>query len=280
VSLSALRAFQDRDFHRTPFPHLIVRDALPSAICDQLIKEYPTADVLGVDASRNNVRWNFPTSRVRESESISNLWKEIIDYHSSPAFLGELVDVFGESLLEMYPQQFRSRQQLKELTIGVRGVDSFSDKEILLDAQISGNTPVTRTRSVRPTHIDGSQALFAGLLYLRAEDDDSIGGDLEIRRFRDEVSDAQKPRCFRNATFVADKWTEVVKTVKYERNVLIVLVNGIDSLHGVTPRHPTSHSRIFMNLLADMEAPLFHIASWRKSLNRFRKRVLGKTTGS
>jgi len=124
------------------------------------------------------------------------------------------------------------------------------------------------------------QALFAGLFYLRQEDDDSVGGDLEIRRFRPELSDAQKLGCFRRAIYVDDKWTELVKTVKYDRNVLVVLVNGIDSLHGVTPRQPTPHRRIFMNLVADMDQPLFHIPSLLKSLRRFGRRIVQRVKGA
>ena len=274
MSISVLRTFQKGDFYRDPFPHLIIRDALPNAVCDQLIKEYPSLDTLKVDATRNNTRWNFPAPRVKKSEGISELWKELIEYHCSPAFFGELVEIFGESLIDLYPRRFESQRQLKELAVGVRGADSFSAKDVLLDAQISGNTPATSTRSVRSTHVDGAQALFAGLLYLRQEDDDSVGGDLEIRRFRPELSDVRKPGCFRNATYVDDKWTEIVKTVKYDRNVLVVLVNGIDSLHGVTPRHPTPHQRHFMNLVADLDPPLFQIPSLQKSLKRYGRRIL------
>ncbi|MDB4409665.1 hypothetical protein N9235_02515 [Gammaproteobacteria bacterium] len=274
MSISVLRTFQQENFYRDPFPHLIIRDALPNAVCDQLIEEYPSLDTLEVDATQNNTRWSFPASRVKNNEGISEIWKELIEYHSSPAFFSELVEIFGESLIDLYPGRFESQQQLKQLALGVRGVDSFSDKDALLDAQISGNTPATSTRSVRSTHVDGGQALFAGLFYLRRDDDNSVGGDLEIRRFRPEVSDVRKPGCFRNATYVDDRWTEVVKTVKYDRNVLVILVNGIDSLHGVTPRQPTPHTRLFMNLVTDLDPPLFQIPSWRKSLKRFRRRIL------
>jgi hypothetical protein len=280
MSISVLRTFQKGDFYQDPFPHLIIRDALPNAVCDQLIKEYPSLDTLGVDATQNNMRWNFSASRVKNSEGISDLWKELIEYHSSPEFFAELIEIFGESLIDLYPGRFENLQQLKELAVGVRGVDSFSDKDVLLDAQIAGNTPATSTRSVRSTHVDSMHAMFAGLFYLRQEDDDSVGGDLEIRRFRPELSDAQKLGCFRRAIYVDDKWTELVKTVKYDRNVLVVLVNGVDSLHGVSPRQPTPHRRLFMNLVADMDQPLFHIPSLRKSLRRFGRRIMQRVKGA
>ena len=276
MSISVLNRFQKENFYRDPFPHLIIRDALPDSICDQLIREYPSFDTLEVDATQNNTRWNFSASRVKTSEEISATWKELIEYHSSPDFFAELVEIFGESLIDLYPRRFKSQQQLKELAVGLRGVDSFADMDVMLDAQIAGNTPATSTRSVRSTHVDSMHALFAGLLYLRHEDDDSVGGDLEIRKFRPELSDAQKLGCFRRAIYVDDKWTELVKTVKYDKNVLVILVNGVNSLHGVSPRQPTPHRRLFMNLVADMDQPLFHIPSWQKSLRRFGRRMVQK----
>ena len=121
MSISVLGTFQKGNLYRDPFPHLIIRDALPNAVCDQLIKEYPSLDTLKVDATQNNTRWNFPASRVKENEEISDLWKELIEYHSSPEFFGELVEIFGESLIDLYPGRFESQRQLQELAVGVRG---------------------------------------------------------------------------------------------------------------------------------------------------------------
>jgi hypothetical protein len=44
MSISVLGTFQKGNLYRDPFPHLIIRDALPNAVCDQLIKEYITLD--------------------------------------------------------------------------------------------------------------------------------------------------------------------------------------------------------------------------------------------
>jgi hypothetical protein len=74
--------------------------------------------------------------------------------------------------------------------------------------------------------------------------------------------------------------THIDGTVKYDRNVLVVLVNGIDSLHGVTPRHPTPHQRHFMNLVADLDPSLFHIPSLQKSLKRFGRRIVHGVKGA
>ena len=67
---------------------------------------------------------------------------------------------------------------------GTKYIDDYSNANVLLDAPISINTPVTNTpSSVIRGHIDKSAKLFAGLFYLRLPDDTSTGGDLEIYKF-------------------------------------------------------------------------------------------------
>ena len=73
----------------------------------------------------------------------------------------------------------------------MRNRDEFADHDLLMDAQISGNTPVVEPSSVKTVHIDSNNKLLTGLLYLRAPEDDSVGGDLDIVRFRRDLSPGQ-----------------------------------------------------------------------------------------
>jgi len=67
----------------------------------------------------------------------------------------------------------------------VRYVDSYEDRDILLDCQISANTPVIGCpSSPRTAHIDQSVKLFFGQFYFRRPDDDSTRGHLELHRYR------------------------------------------------------------------------------------------------
>ena len=130
--------------------------------------------------------------------------------------------------------------------MGVRGVDSYETTDVHLDAQISINTPVLQTpNSVREAHLDAPDKLFIGLFYLRTDDDDSTGGDLEIARWRKEPRGMRGPMAYR-------KFVEVVETVPYARNTLILFVNSPNSLHGVTVRSRTKAPRLFMNLVGDV----------------------------
>jgi len=258
MSLSVLQAVRASDIQVSPYPHVIIREALPAALCQQLIAEYPALDVLGVDGTRNNVRWSYPEKQVRENPAISGAWRDLIAHHASRAFYDEFLDTFAASIVQLYPGLYPDEQALRDLRAGIREIDDFDHADILLDAQISGNTPVSRARSVKPNHIDSHRKLFTGLLYLRRDDDDSTGGDLEIRRFRKECNGKCRAESY-DGVYVEERYTERVATVSYEKNVLIMFVNSLESLHGVTVRQVTPHCRLFMNIVGEVNTPLFEV---------------------
>jgi hypothetical protein len=278
MSLSVLQAAGKSDIRLSPYPHIIIRDALPAALCEQLIAEYPALDVLGVDPTRNNVRWSVPGKQVLENPAIPGAWRDVIGYHASRAFYDEFLDLFAASIMQLYPGLYPEERALRELRAGVREIDDFKHADILLDAQISGSTPVTRARSVKPNHIDSHRKLFTGLLYLRRDDDDSTGGDLEIRRFRKVCSGKRRAGCY-DGVYVDDRHTERVATVPYAKNVLILFINSLESLHGVSVRQVTPHCRLFMNIVGEVNTPLFAVprtfATRMKKLHRqVRKRAI------
>jgi len=256
--LSVLQNRHAAELHATPYPYAIIRDALPETLCNRLIASYPPPDALGADPSRNNVRWSYASSEVRGNESISGDWKDLIAYHVSRQFYEEVIDLFAGAITTLYPARFPDRAALERLRSGERGTDDFNNCDVLLDAQIAGNTPVSRARSVKPNHIDSPRKLFSAMLYLRGDEDDSSGGDLEIRRFKPGYSAKDKARSY-DGIYIDNRHTELANTVHYDRNILVLFVNSPESMHGVTPRQATPHTRVFMNLVAEVDKPLFDI---------------------
>ena len=266
MTLSVLQRASAADVRLEPFPHLVLEQALPAALCDELIANYPALDTLAVDGHANNTRWNYPAPKVAGNGAVAPVWREFTRYHASPAFFAELAALFADAITRLYPEHYADPAEVLRMRAGVRGVDNFDDHDILLDAQISGNTPVTAAGSVRTTHVDRNNKLFSGLLYLRPDADDSAGGDLTLSRFRPGLdSQAQKLACFRGV-YVDDAYTEVVRTVPYAKNTLVLFINGIDSLHGVTVRQPTPHSRLFFNLIGEVDAKLYPVPRGKPSL--------------
>src|SRR5262249_43952931 len=154
------------------------------------------------------------------------LWRDFVAYHASRAFYDEVVDLLGEHIVRMYPQVFPDVAALRALRVGVRDDDAASD--LWLDAQISRHTPGRDASSVKSIHIDSEHKLFTGLLYLRGPRDDSTGGDLDVLRFRQDLTPAQWRRRY-DGMFIDDAYVEPVMRVPYARNTLFLFVNGTNS---------------------------------------------------
>jgi hypothetical protein len=92
---------------------------------------------------------------------------------------------------------------------------------------------------------------------MRHPADDSVGGDLTISRFKSAHSDLDAKASLFDGAYVSDEHLEVVETVQYRRNTLVLFINSIDSLHGVTVRQATPHGRRFVNLVGEVVTRLY-----------------------
>jgi hypothetical protein len=258
-SLSVLGKAKISDVCWEPFPHIIVSDALPEDVYANLNANFPPEGVLGVEPRLNNQRWDCDAHNVAENGSIPAIWKDMIAYHASGQFFQQIADLFFEAIHRRYPLQFPSRDYMATMQAGVRRVDSFRTADVLMDAMISGNTPTCSATSVRTTHVDQGRKLYSGLFYMRRADDDSIGGDLTISQLRPEYRDTRKRLKLFRKSYVDEKYVETVKTVRYSRNTLVLFINTLDSLHGVTVRQPTRHGRYFVNLVGEVNPRLYRV---------------------
>lgn len=242
-----------------PFPHVVLAPALPEATVTALVDSVPPDDVLRAGGKPgSNRRFSFPARDALGNDAVGPAWQALLETCTSRAFFAQLMTIFAPHLRAMYPDIDRAVGPLERLRTGLRFREDFDTADVLLDALISINTPVTgRASAVRRAHVDDPHKLFAGLLYLRTPNDDSRGGDLELFKFRAGT------RVFRDAE-VAEQDVEVVKTVAYARNTLVIYPNSLHALHGVTVRQPTPHTRLFLNLIGELREPLFDLSAQQK----------------
>ena len=243
-----------------PFPHIVITDAAEPEICTQLIEQFPAIDILAEGKPfGSNDRFSYPTCNVLENPKISPLWREFIQAQSSPAFWNQIVRLFKDEMLRLYPSFEQDYGAIETLQSGVRKTDDFASVDVLLDAQICVNTPVlSPSPKIKQAHVDRPQVVFAGLYYLRHPDDRSTGGNLEIYRFK-----TGKPYGFQGQ-YIDDKYVELVKTVQYQRNALVLFVNSVESLHGVTVRSVTETPRCFVNLIGEVKRPLYSLKDYQE----------------
>lgn len=256
-TLSLLQRVESTDIQYLPFPHIVIENALPIELHDELRATFPTPSDLGIDPTQNNLRWSTKALDLPQISNVPDLWRRFINYHSSQLFWSDVVRVFGEVICKQFPHQFRSSQELLHFDVNTRNMDSKNKRSMELDAQISGNTPVRTPGVPRGVHVDAPNALYAGLYYLRQTDDCSEGGDLQLWKWKEGYSYRKKSSAYKEG--VDTHHLRLIKTVNYRSNTLVFLINSLDALHSVTERKPTTNTRQFVNLVCDTPSPLFQL---------------------
>jgi hypothetical protein len=251
---SVLGNVKAADIRHEPYPHLVVRNCLPDAYYQALSRAYPSDElVLRLDAWRRpevdqNQRHDICAHQALQSrDALSPLWIDFIEYHTSGAFFREAMALLGPTIREIYPSlERRLDGRLEDAVTGIRFDPASDVGQISLDCQVGINTPVTGTSSVQGLHLDSPKELLAMLLYFRAAEDDSAGGDLEIHRWK-----RPSASLFEGGHF-SESDAEYVTTVHYEPNTLVALINSPFALHAVSPRSVTPHSRRLVNIIAEV----------------------------
>lgn len=247
-----------------PFPHIVLADALPSEFAASLTNSFPKHLF---DLTSNNQRLDISAINALNSPDISQDWKQFIAYHSSKEFFKEVLNLFENSLLL---NKNINLATLNNLNTGIRFQDTFDEKDCLLDAQISVNTPVTKKSSVRKAHTDNTNKIFSGLFYLRQDDDDSLGGNLQICKWNHDYSYKKKLQTYTES--LSPIHYKVFDEIPYSNNVAVLFLNSLDALHCVTQKDLTVHTRTFVNLVGELPYDIFekHTRT-QKSILKFKR---------
>jgi hypothetical protein len=255
------------DIRRDPFPHVVVRNALPQDLYDALAKSMPTAEYIGEKIGKpitSNERYNYMSEMVLADPTMPQVWKDFVTYHSSPEFYGQFLDLFQEDLLANLPAaEEKIGRSLRDLRVGRRNRDNFETHDILLDCTAVINSAVTgKPSAYRGPHVDKPYKLYGGLFYMRLPEDDAVGGDLVLYRYGTEAH-----KFYTSASEYGDnrfdidpKYVEEVTTIPYESNTLVMYPINRLALHGVSVRSLTNHQRRFIALVGDLQHHLFDLA--------------------
>lgn len=235
-----------------PFPHLVVPDALPRDLYDELERNYPPlTEVAGSGPLANNRLYKLAAADVIASSRIAPLWREFFSYHTSTEFFRRVLALWKDVLAELHPGITRAFGKAPEDFAVVRRQPGKKDNaanfaaDLVLDCQFGMNSPVTTPSSVRGPHLDNPAKLFAALLYFRHEDDTSTGGELELYR----VKPGQNPMA--RGSRVRPEAVEIAEHVAYAPNTLVMWLNSPWAIHGVSPRSITESPRRYVNFLGE-----------------------------
>ena len=228
---------------REPYAHLVNDAALDQKFYDKLAATFPDPErfVKGLKTVGNNQAVRIPARDIIGNPEFSAEWQEFFRYHTSQDFWNDIVRVFGDAIRSTHPQlEALAGKPLVDWRVKIRGTDAKGDVE--LDALFVVNTPVKKMSSVRPAHVDAEDEIFAGLLYMKPDDDRTGGGNLSMYKFKSAPA-------FGGHYAPLSAVTEE-RTVNYAANRYVAFVNSPHSIHGVTPRPPTEAYRRYINMVA------------------------------
>ena len=244
---SVLQNTDNIQFKSNFFPYIVIDDALPLELYNMLKSSLPRSDkIIGNNEYHENFAYRYNANNSLRDKDISNEWKEFIKYHTSYNFLEEFYNIFGDSIKKIY--KVEKEKLFNENNVGVR----FEKKNFFnLDCQFVINTPTNGNTAVIEPHLDNPVEFYAGLLYMKDDDDDSVGGNLTTYTFKDKPSFYGKSR-------VREEKVNLIEEIEYRKNRLVMFLNSPYYLHGVTKRSKTKFYRKYINIIGEFNFELFN----------------------
>jgi hypothetical protein len=244
--LNLLKKAKLTDVRWDPYPHFVIEDALDEDVYAELEATYPSSDKVR-DAKHVANRDQLTALDVLNNEEIAPIWREFTKYTISAAFYQDLAKLFGPFVQDLYPWlETEKGKKLSEFSVGPRDPNEAYLPDVCLDCQPGLNVVSMTPMSVRSAHLDASNKLFTGLLYMRVPGDDSTGGDFNLYRPK------HIPPLFDSKTTVPEDELEIVHTVPYKRNMAVFFMNSPLSIHGVSVRSGTTIPRRLVNIVAGL----------------------------
>lgn len=255
-----------------PFPHVVIRDALPTDFYRTLVADFPPAEyVIGGKNALPNEAYRLQGFQAIADSRFGQPVKEFFRYHTSQAFFDEAMAFWKPSLEKLFGDTARLFGKPLEWAHavmrqpGTKKNPHNTESDLTLECQFVINSAVEKVSTVRGAHIDNPAKLFAAILYCREEEDDSTGGDLNLYRAKEEI--------VRFEPFeygISEDRLELVETVPYGTNNLIMWLNTPASIHGVSPRSVTNRIRRYINFAGERfpreKKPFFACSVRRRSL--------------
>ena len=219
-----------------PYPHLVIEDALPEDLYNQLEREWPTQQLLATQPFDGGICYRLKADEMLKEGVVSDLWKEFTEYHTSATFYKEVKNIFGDLMPDVADL---------DNTISPRGWDKGGSK-IGSDCQTVMHKPIDF--SSRTPHIDNPREIYAGLLYMPYADDKSTGGEFQIHETTGDVTEVNK----NGGRAVGDKAGKIVKSVPYKPNTLVMFCNNsTQTIHSVSARKDAVKHRRSVNIIAE-----------------------------
>lgn len=243
-NLSVLQNFRPEHFRMDPYPHVVIQDALPVDLYNELAVQYPESILGGHTQGFKDFRYY---QHEFTSEHVTPLWQRFVDFHTSRDYKDQVIQALEPGLRRYYP----------EITDKYLGIDvslrhhGKPRTTAAMEVQFVMNG--ADIEKIRTPHLDSAREMFACLFYMKKPEDHSQGGDLIIYR------KTQPDFKFLPGRLAPVDQIQEVHRVIYRANTLVIFLNSADSIHGVSPRRGAPVFRRYVNIDCHVAEKLFQI---------------------
>ena len=250
---------------KTPYPFISIDNFLSQDVYKKIKEKFPSLDKFEYFG---NIYQNNIGIRIAFSEFTNNLdpfWNEFGGYFLRDNFFYSFCDFYKDDIKYYYPKIYNQLKK-RNFKIGISGIDSFDNYDVLLDFHLGINTPVTKMTSVRGPHLDNAKSLYTALCYLKDTDDSTDSGHFTIYDLKPFKLLKLDPGRAINLSNVK-KYTEI----KYKSNNVATFLNTNKSIHGVTQREITTKIRKYFLFNAVFKEGIYKIPLASRIANRINK---------
>jgi hypothetical protein len=223
------------DFQVDPYPHIVIDGFMEDNYFNEAMLE-----LQAIEASERQT-WTGSKNRVLAPKVVVEsgrnecfpelenypMVKKIMEYFNS--------DLFYEPLINEWSKYFPSRFKLNP-GFNIDRLSDLKGTRLLFDAA-GDYVPL------RDAHIDNPRGLIVWQFYFRLPSDSSTGGDFTIYSYKRGFR-GFKINTLIDVQYLSDRDIELEKTIPFKSNTLIILLSGMNSIHGVTNRKNAEVSRI------------------------------------
>jgi len=247
--------------YSTPYPFAQIDDFLTKETYNKLTENFPSLKEFEKygDIKANNIQIRKCFQDIDPNKD--SIWYEFGNNFVTDNFFYSFCQFYKEDIKYWYPQLYKKIIN-RSLKIGVSGVDSLYNCDVILDFQIAINTPVFKKDTVRGPHLDNLKELYAGLCYLKDSDDYTDSGHFTVFK--------KKPfRLLRKGYGRSFQISDLIesKKIKYKSNRVATFLNTMNSIHGVSEREVTDKLRKFFVFNAVINEQLARIPLLKKIMN-------------
>ena len=247
-----------------PYPHVIIEDALPWDLYEELEKTFPEEQLLNTIPFDKGICYRMKSDILVHPEFQPDVWRKFSEYHTSAEWFMEVYELFKPwlshpKITDLLPnlednvcaRGWRGFKEIKEVVVTSSGRKKRvkNPKNILTDCQVVMHNPSLEIQTTRTPHIDNPLEMFAGLLYMPYKDDTSTGGDFQLHTVKNDI---KKVSMMGGREIYPEDLGPVHTTVPYKKNTFVMFCNmSPNTVHSVSKRiNPTMHRRS-VNIIAE-----------------------------